>query len=124
MIALDEARRDEAIEAAWQAYRERLPGLRASFVAACERWQMVAIVSGSEVIGALFVRDGVIHIGIVPAWRGRWASRRLIRQMLGYGTRTTLLDGEAHCAEFIGRLGFERDGHEFRWRCARRVDWV
>ena len=89
MLRLDPTRRDEAIEAGWEAYAERLPGQEALYRAGCVNWQTVAVCDGEKVVGALFVKDGVIHLGIVPSYRSRWASRRLIRQMLEHGTRTT-----------------------------------
>lgn len=106
MIYLDENRREEAIEAGWLAYRERLPTSEAQYRAACEAWKVIAVVA-DRVIGALFCLNGVIHIGIIPTWRGRWASRRLIAQMLGHGKRTELMQDEAACASFIGRIGFK-----------------
>lgn len=105
MIYLDPARREEAIDAGWLAYRDRLPDMEAVYRTACAGWQVVAVVA-DRVIGALFARDGVIHLGIVPEWKGRWASRRLIREMLAYGTRTTLLPDEAEQRHFISRIGF------------------
>lgn len=113
-IYLDPARRQEAIEAGWLAYRDRLPAFESAYRAACEGWRVIAVVA-DRVIGALFARDGVIHLGIVPEWRGRWASRRLIREMLAYGTRTTLLPNEAAPRDFIARIGFVNtvDGYVF-----------
>jgi GNAT superfamily N-acetyltransferase len=111
MIYLDPARRGEAIEAGWRAYAERVPGMEAAYRAACEGWRVIAVVADS-VIGALFARDGVIHLGIVPEWRGRWASRRLIREMLSYGKTTTLLPNEADSRDFIGRIGFVKANKE------------
>ena len=114
MIVLDPTRRAEAIDAGWLAYRERTPGMESAYRQACEGWQVVAVVSDGQVIGALFAKDGVIHLGIAPEWRGRWASRRVIREMLAYGNTTTVLPGEP-CAEFVRRVGFERVGDELRW---------
>ena len=111
MIYLDPSRRDEAIEAGWLAYRERVPLMESAYRLACESWQVIAVVA-DRVIGALFARAGVIHLGIVPEWRGRWASRRLIREMLGYGKATTLQPDEADCREFIGRIGFIKTEQE------------
>jgi GNAT superfamily N-acetyltransferase len=114
-VTLDPARRDEAIAAGWRAYADQLPGHEAAYRAACERWQVVAVVA-DEVIGALFVDGGVIHLGIVPEWRRRWASRRLLRQMLSYGKRTEVLVGDSQ--EFIERIGkFEP---AFRWQLRER----
>lgn len=111
MIYLDPARRQEAIEVGWIAYKERVPGMESAYRAACEGWRVIAVVA-DRVIGALFARDGVIHLGIVPEWRGRWASRRLIREMLGYGKATTLLPDEADSQDFIGRIGFVKTEQE------------
>jgi GNAT superfamily N-acetyltransferase len=113
MIKLDPNLREEAIEAGWLAYRERVAGFEEAYRLACETWRVIAVVESKSVIGALFVRDGVIHIGIVPEWRGRWASRRMIREMLSYGKKTTVGGDELECLSFVQRLGFKRVGHEF-----------
>lgn len=113
MIYLDESRRAEAIEAGWAAYRERIPGLCAAYYATCDGWGVVAVCSDSEVIGALFHKGGVIHLGIVPEWRSRWASKRVIREMLAYGKATTLQPWESDCLKFIGRIGFEKQGTKY-----------
>jgi len=117
VIRLDPTRRQEAIDAGWLAYCDRLPSMEGAYRRACEGWQVVAIVA-DRVIGALFARAGVIHIGIVPDWRGRWASRRLIREMLGYGTKTTLQPGEDGPREFIRRIGFVKIGDSFTFKGA------
>lgn len=88
MIRLDPSRRAEAVEAGWVAYAERVPTLEVAYRREVARWAAIAVCADNEVIGALLERDGVIHLGIVPAWRGRWASRRVIREMLHHGTRT------------------------------------
>jgi hypothetical protein len=116
VISLDPSRREEAIAAGWLAYRERVPTMYAKYLAACEGWEVVAVTNHSEVIGALFARDGVIHLGIVPNWRGRWASRRVIREMLTYGKTTTVLDEEPQCIDFVSRIGFEKKGQKYEFR--------
>lgn len=113
MIHLDESRRDEATAAGWLAYAERVPGMENDYQEFCKSWQVVAICSDAEVIGALFARNGVIHVGIVPEWRGKWASRRLIREGLAYGTNTTVLDSEPDCIEFVSRIGFKKEGESY-----------
>lgn len=115
MIHLDESRRDEAIEAGWLAYRERIPGHEAAYRKTCSGWHVVAVCNDGDVIGALFAQDGVIHIGIRPEWRSKWASRRVIKEMLSYGKTTRLMPDEN--PEFIERVGFvntEGDRYEFR----------
>lgn len=113
MIHLDETRRDEAIAAGWLAYAERAKGMEGAYQAVCQSWQVIAICADQQVIGALFVRNGVIHVGVIPEWRGKWISKRLIREVLAYGTNTTVLDSEPDCIEFVSRLGFRKEGETY-----------
>lgn len=115
MIHLDESRRAEAIEAGWLAYSERVKGMEGAYRAACQSWQVVAVCDGPKVIGALFVRNGVIHLGIIPEYRSKWASKRVIREMLAYGKNTTVLDNEPDCIEFVSRIGFRKEGHRYEF---------
>jgi GNAT superfamily N-acetyltransferase len=103
LIKLDPTRRADAIEAGWRAYAEHVPTHRDAYLRACAAWQVVAVVDDGKPVGALFAKDGVIHLGIVPEWRGRWASRRVIRDMLAYGKRTEMAPGES--LEFVSRIG-------------------
>lgn len=114
-ITLDPARRAEAIDAGWRAYAEHVPCNEATYRSVCERWQVVAVVA-DEVIGALFVDGGVIHIGIVPEWRGRWASRRLLREMLSYGKTTQMMAGES--LAFVERIKIFDPGFDWQIRKA------
>ena len=100
---LDTSRRDDAIAAGWKAYADQLHGHEADYARWCEGCEVIAVVSGDEVIGALYVRAGVIHLGIVERRRRLWASRRLLREMLSYGKRTELMVGDSQA--FVERIG-------------------
>ncbi len=116
MLHLDPNRRAEAIEAGWQAYRGRVDIPESHYRKVCDEWDVVAVADEDEVIGALFVKAGVIHLGVKPEWKGRWASRRIIREMLSYGRKTTVEPWESECLEFIGRIGFRPSGDGFEMR--------
>lgn len=111
MIRLDPNRRAEAIQAGWDAYAERLPGMRDEYLKAAEAWEAIAVCDEAQVVGVLLKRSGRIHIGIKPEWRGRWASRRVIREMLTHGKKTTMMDGEDDT--FICRIGFVKQRGEY-----------
>lgn len=113
MIHFDPARRSEAVEAGWRAYQERVPGFRQAYDDVCQRYKVVAICADSDVIGALFVNAGEIHCGVVPEWRGRWISRRVIREAFGYGKTTRVLDHEDKSIDFVTRLGFRKQGEKY-----------
>jgi GNAT superfamily N-acetyltransferase len=110
VITFDPARRDEAVEAGWRAYSERVPTLRGAYDAVCQRYRVIAICNDSEVIGALFELAGEIHVGVIPEWRGRWITRKVIKEALSYGKSTRVLDSEPECIDFVTRLGFEKQG--------------
>jgi hypothetical protein len=52
-----------------------------------------------------------VHLAIIPEYRGRWASRRIIRDMLKYGTETTPGDDNT----FVERIGFRRAGNIYKY---------
>ncbi len=114
-FALDHNRREDAISAGWRAYAERCPGMEAQYRAACDGWNATAILRDGNVIGALLHRQGVVHIGIVPEWRGRWATKGAIKEMLSYGTLTQVRDEEEGAKDFVRRLGFAHvDGSNYQ----------
>ena len=106
MIYLDENRPKDAIKACWKAYSEHVTEYEKEYHSAVSDWKPIAVCNEDEVIGALLAKDGVIHIGIIPEWRGKWASKRVIREMLKYGTKTTLMQDESPA--FIERIGFRK----------------
>ena len=103
MIHLDAARRQEAMAAGWQAYREHVPGHQDAWERACQGWDVLAVCADDDVIGALLAKDGVIHLGIVPEWRSKWASRRIIRDMMKHGAATKMRAVEPS-ADFVARV--------------------
>ena len=110
MIHLDATRRQEAIDAGWVAYREHVPEHHDAWERACQGWDVLAVCSGDSVIGALLAKNGVIHIGIVPEWRGKWASRRIIRDMMKHGATTTMRAVEPS-ADFVARVAMLGELH-------------
>jgi hypothetical protein len=76
-----------------------------------EEWNPVAVCDDNKVIGVLISKSNTIHLAIIPEYRGRWASRRIIREMLKYGTTTD--DGDHR--DFVERLGFKRIGSRYEY---------
>jgi GNAT superfamily N-acetyltransferase len=111
MINLDPTRRDEATEAGYQACREELSKFdKEDYRQLMGEWNPVAVCDDEKVIGVLISKNGFVHLAIVPEYRGRWASRRIIREMLRYGTTTDPGDND----EFVERLGFVRSGNLYK----------
>lgn len=44
-------------------------------------WQVRGIVRNGTCIGATYVKNGELHVAILPEWRKRWVTRNLLSQM-------------------------------------------
>lgn len=108
MIHLDETRQKEAIEAGWEAYSEQIPTWRHVYDQVATEWKPVAVCDDEKVIGVLFCKHHFIHLGIIKEYRGKWASRRIIHDMLIYGNKTELMPGQD--PDFVERIGFRKEG--------------
>jgi GNAT superfamily N-acetyltransferase len=115
-IHLDPTRKLEAIDAGFDAYGEELAPHRNgdAYRLLMNEWNPVAVCDGERVIGSLISKDNVIHLAIIPSYRGKWASRRIIQQMLRYGTTTTVAEDNA----FVERIGFRRVGDLYEYKGA------
>lgn len=113
-------RRDEAIQAGFQAMADRLPVdyTLEAFKRALHEWDVKAFCKGGDVVGMLMVKDNELHVAVLPEVRGRWLSRTLIRNVIGplikrYGkAKTKVVHENDRGQEFCQRLGFaktERD---------------
>lgn len=76
-------------------------------------WEVVGVRGG-----AVLVRENEVHVAVKDEARGRWLSRKLIRQILGkmlehYGVvKTSVKNDNGPGREFVERLGFERVGSD------------
>jgi GNAT superfamily N-acetyltransferase len=106
VIYLDETRKSEAIEAGFTACKEELSEYKDNYFKVVQDWNPVAVCDDDKVIGTLISKDNVIHLAILPEYRGKWASRRIIREMLKYGKTTN----ESSKQDFVERIGFVKTG--------------
>ena len=64
-----------------------------------------------EPIGAIYTRGPEFHISILPEWRGRWATRSILKRIIPRPLAITLVTpGFEHVGNYLVRLGFERHG--------------
>lgn len=109
-------RRAEALSAGFEALADRLPSWYTfpEFCAALSAWTVKAFCAGDRVIGMLMLKNAELHVAIIEPYRGKWLSRRLIREVLAplvkrYGAATTnVLPGNRVGQDFITRIGFAR----------------
>ena len=75
-IHLDPQRQKEAVVAGFLACEEALRDHVEAYVNVMAEWNPVAVCDDDKVIGVLTSKDNIVHLAIIPEYRGRWASRR------------------------------------------------
>lgn len=108
--------REEALKAGYRAMLERIPALDfATFCAKLADWDVMAFCRGEQAVGMLMTRGNELHVAVLPEVRGKWLSRRLIREVIGplvrkHGeAKTSVVPGNSNGADFVSRLGFKYD---------------
>lgn len=113
--------RSEALRQMADGLTERMgmsaDGVVAELDGALSDWNVAPLVSGG-IVGAVITRGNEIHVGVCRSARGKWLSRRCIRDHLGtllarYGLVRTFVardNPEGHA--FVKRLGFDEVGSD------------
>ena len=108
--------REEAIKAGYKALAGRISIKQEEFAKALESWDVQAFCRGEDVVGMLMTKGGELHVAVLPEVRGKWLSRRLIREVIGpliskYGeAKTAVMADNERGRDFIRRLGFTKRG--------------
>jgi GNAT superfamily N-acetyltransferase len=97
----------------FRCYAARLEGRsREHFDRMTQGWELALLVIDGEIAGAAARRAGELHIGILPAWRGRWAARRFIREIIewaehsGRPVTTGVMAGNESGRRLVEGVGF------------------
>lgn len=109
--------RDEAISVGFKALAGRLPKdySQEQFSTALEPWDVKAFCNGDEPVGMLMTRGAELHVAVLPEVRGKWLSRRLIRDVIRpiireHGeAKTSVMPDNGVGKDFVRRLGFIGD---------------
>lgn len=110
MIHLDESRREEALRAAFDSAADRIYERFKADLSDCD---VVPVVVGGAMAGAIVARGPVLHACILPAFKCRWMSKSVLRYLRsviekhGYA-QTTAATQEGR--DFVARLGFRLEG--------------
>lgn len=80
------------------------------YVSALFDWDIKTIVRNETPIGAIFSRDGEVHVSILPEWRRRWLTKGLLAELTAMTTTTRVTPGHEHMYAVLDRLGFKPDG--------------
>src|SRR5690349_693825 len=114
--------REEALKAGFASLLDRLPHGYSfeEFKGNLANWDVQAFCDEEFVVGMLMKKGPELHVAVIPQVRGRWLSRRLIREVFtpilseyGEAVAAILPDNEAG-REFTTRLGFSGDVNALR----------
>ena len=113
MIILEEDR-EKALEAGWEALKERAPQLKGFQF---DDFEVKAFKENDLTIGMLLIKGPELHVAILPKYRKRWLSKRIIKMIIGerlekygYAITSVMLDNKIG-QDFAERLGFKRQSY-------------
>lgn len=136
--------RNETLKAAFEAANIPNIGLD-RFKHALMDWHVYAVEVQGDLAGAILHKGSEIHACILPEYRGKWFSRKIIKDIVfptikAYGKITTAVpDDKPWGRDFVEKFGFKKLRHEngatyyelrrckyghwnYYWWCAR-TDW-
>ena len=110
MLCLED-RRIEALQIGYDATDwNALIGF-ADYADAMDDWDIRLMVRDGQPIGAVYTRGPEFHLSVMPEWRGRWATRGMLKQVIPEPLAITRVSpGFAHVGVMLERLGFDRVG--------------
>lgn len=83
----------------------------AQYVDALSDWNVRAMTRDGVIIGAAYTLGPEFHVSILPEWRGRWATRGILAQLIQEPLSVTrVTQGHERVYGFLERLGFEHRG--------------
>ena len=100
--------RQEALRLGYEATDWSNPIAFEDYEFSLKDWDVQLIQRDGENIGAVYKKDGEVHVSILPKWRKRWATAGVLRDLFRRGTWTRVTDGNDHMFGILERLGFSR----------------
>ena len=92
------------------SYRLEIP--KEEFLEALKEWTLNPIEKDGRLAAVVMVKDNEVHVASAEEYRGKWLSRKVIKDMLGkildeHGCAVTSVSyGNELGRDFVERLGF------------------
>ena len=110
MIRLED-HRSTALQVGYMATDWNEPPRFDQYAASLESWNVRLMMRGPEPIGAVYTKGPEFHVSVLPEWRGRWATRSMLRTLIAEPVSITRVSpGFEHVAGLLLRLGFKDHG--------------
>ena len=79
--------------------------------AALTDWEVKVIARDGLAIGAAFTKGPEFHVSVLPEWRGKWATRGILKELIAEPVSVTrVTPGHDRVNGLLERLGFEHLG--------------
>ena len=102
-------RRDEALRVGYVATDWNAAPPYGIYEDALSDWTVRLMTKDGEPIGAVYTRGPEFHVSVLPGFRGRWATRGILKEIIPRPVAVTQVAyGHDHIGGILERLGFER----------------
>jgi hypothetical protein len=72
-------------------------------------WKIQTIMRDNQPIGAVYRKDDELHVSVLPAWRCKWITKGVLRELFNRPKIVTrVAAGHDHMYGILGRLGFKQ----------------
>lgn len=111
--------RDAALRVGYAATDWSQPISYDEYKTALADWSIQAIRRDGEIIGAVFTKNGEIHVSIRPDWRKRWVTKGVLKTLFGQPVFTRIAAGHDYMRDILKRLDFKEqpDGRFVKESC-------
>jgi hypothetical protein len=100
--------RDTALKVGYEATDWSTPIAFDDYLQSMSGWSVQGIERDGKCIGAVYKKDGEVHVSVLKDWRKRWMTKGLIRSILGPDvTRTEVVPGHEYMFGILARLGMK-----------------
>jgi len=102
-------RREEALKVGYLATDWNAAPPYHLYADALSDWSVRLMTKGESPIGVVYTNGPEFHVSVLPAYRGRWATRGILREIIPQPVAVTRVSGgHEHVGGILERLGFER----------------
>ena len=78
---------------------------------ALKDWEVKVLARDGIAIGAAFTNGPEFHVSVLPEWRGKWATRGILKELIAEPVSVTrVTPGHDRVNGLLERLGFEHRG--------------
>jgi len=103
--------REKALQVGYEATDWSTPIEYEKYLAAMRDWAVQAIERDGQCIGAVYKKDGEVHVSVLKDWRKQWVTKGLLKQIISPEVKYTVVTpGHEYMFEILTRLGMKNSG--------------